>query len=157
LYDGAACLLTLHFLDSSERLRTLKEIRRRLKPDARLVVAHHSVPSGRAERWMTRSAAFADRAGIDWEKARASAARMAVLPLLSVAQEEGWVFGCRTLLCRLLVSRLGRDRPRAVSTAGHAQRRMVGAMRLESITVSFPSWTLLCHCDGHVVMPIFGH
>ena len=88
LFDGSACLLTLHFLDSSERLRMLKEIRRRLRPDARLVIAHHSVPSGGAERWMARSAAFADRARIDWEKARASAARMAGLPLLSVAQEE---------------------------------------------------------------------
>ena len=88
LFDGAVCLLTLHFLDSSERLRVLKEIHRRLRPGARLVVAHHSVPNGGAERWMARSAAFADRGSIDWEKARASAARMAVLPLLSVAQEE---------------------------------------------------------------------
>jgi SAM-dependent methyltransferase len=39
-FDGAACLLTLHFLDKSERLLTLKDIHRRLKPDARLVVAH---------------------------------------------------------------------------------------------------------------------
>lgn len=87
-FDGAACLLTLHFLNKSERLLTLKEIRRRLKPDARLVVAHHSVPSGGAERWMARSAAFADRAGVDWGKAIASAERMAGLPLLSVAEEE---------------------------------------------------------------------
>ncbi|MGF7162621.1 tRNA (cmo5U34)-methyltransferase [Rhodoligotrophos appendicifer] len=87
-FDGAACLLTLHFLDKSERLLTLKEIHRRLKPDARLVVAHHSVPSGGAERWMARSAAFADRVGVDWQKAMASAVRMAELPLLSVAEEE---------------------------------------------------------------------
>jgi tRNA (cmo5U34)-methyltransferase len=87
-FDGAACLLTLHFLNKSDRLLTLKEIRRRLKPDARLVVAHHSVPSGGAERWMVRSAAFADRASVDWGKAIASALRMARLPLLSVAEEE---------------------------------------------------------------------
>ncbi len=87
-FDGAACLLTLHFLDRRERLLTLKEIHRRLKPDARLVVAHHTVPSGSAERWLTRSVAFADRAGVDWEKARATAVAMARLPLLSIAEEE---------------------------------------------------------------------
>jgi tRNA (cmo5U34)-methyltransferase len=88
-FDGAACLLTLHFLDKSQRLLTLKEIHRRLKPDARLVVAHHSVPTGGAERWMARSAAFADRASVDWGKAMATAVRiMAGLPLLSVAEEE---------------------------------------------------------------------
>jgi tRNA (cmo5U34)-methyltransferase len=88
LFDGATCLLTLHFLDRHERLLTLKESRRRLKPGARLVVAHHSVPSGGAERWMARSAAFADRANIDWGKATATAVRMAGLPLLPVAEEE---------------------------------------------------------------------
>ena len=87
-FDGAACLLTLHFLDKSERLLTLKDIHRRLKPDARLVVAHHSVPSGSAERWLARSVAFADRTSVDWEKAKATAVGMARLPLLSVAEEE---------------------------------------------------------------------
>jgi tRNA (cmo5U34)-methyltransferase len=88
-FDGAACLLTLHFLDKSERLLTLKDIHRRLKPDARLVVAHHSVPGGAAERWLARSAAFADRTSVDWGKAMASTAGMAGrLPLLSVAEEE---------------------------------------------------------------------
>ncbi len=88
LFDGAVCLLTLHFLDKSERLLTLKNIHRRLKPDARLVVAHHSVPTESAERWLTRSVAFADRTGVDWEKARAAAEGMTRLPLLSVAEEE---------------------------------------------------------------------
>ena len=87
-FDGAACLLTLHFLDKSKRLLTLKEIHRRLKPDARLVVAHHSVPSGRAEHWLSRSVAFAVRTSVDGGKAMASAVRMARLPLLSVAEEE---------------------------------------------------------------------
>ena len=87
-FDGAACLLTLHFLDKRERLLTLKDIHRRLKPDARLVVAHHSVPSGGAERWLARSAAFADRTSVDWGKAMASAAMAGRLPLLSVAEEE---------------------------------------------------------------------
>src|SRR5690606_19998280 len=40
-FDGAVCLLTLHFLTPDERLRTLRELWRRLKPGAPLVVAHH--------------------------------------------------------------------------------------------------------------------
>lgn len=88
LFDGAVCLLTLHFLDKHERLSTLQEIHRRLQPGARLVVAHHSVPSDGAELWLTRSAAFADRAGVDWEKAKADAAGMMRLPLLSADEEE---------------------------------------------------------------------
>lgn len=87
-FDGATCLLTLHFLDKSERLRTLKEIHRRLNPGARLVIAHHSVPSGSAEHWLGRSVAFADRNGVDWAKAKATAVGMGRLPLLSVAEEE---------------------------------------------------------------------
>lgn len=87
-FDGATCLLTLHFLDRSERLLLLRAIHRRLKPGARLVVAHHTVPSGGRQSSMARSAAFADRSSIDWEKATASAARMAQLPLLSPAEEE---------------------------------------------------------------------
>ncbi len=85
-FDGATCLLTLHFLRREERLHTLREIRRRLKPGAPLVVAHHSVPSGdEATAWLARSAAFA---GGDFARARHSAARMAEhLPLLSPEEE----------------------------------------------------------------------
>lgn len=85
-FDGATCLLTLHFLQREERLHTLREIRRRLKPDAPLVVAHHSVPSGdEATAWLARSAAFA---GGDFERACLSAAKMAEhLPLLSADEE----------------------------------------------------------------------
>jgi tRNA (cmo5U34)-methyltransferase len=85
-FDGATCLLTLHFLRREERLHTLREIRRRLKPGAPLVVAHHSVPSGdEPSAWLVRSAAFA---GGDFERARLSAAKMAKhLPLLSADEE----------------------------------------------------------------------
>ncbi len=85
-FDGATCLLTLHFLQREERLHTLREIRRRLKPGAPLVVAHHSVPDGdEATTWLTRSAAFA---GGDFERAHLSAAKMAQhLPVLSAGEE----------------------------------------------------------------------
>lgn len=88
-FDGATCLLTLHFLDRVERLRTLREIRHRLKPDAHIVLAHHSPPGGGLERWMARSAAFADRADFDWGQATATARMVAErLPLLAPAEEE---------------------------------------------------------------------
>jgi tRNA (cmo5U34)-methyltransferase len=65
-FDGATCLLTLHFLEAEERLRTLKLLRRRLKPGAPLVVAHHSFAQGEGEkvRWLKRYAAFAAASGI---------------------------------------------------------------------------------------------
>lgn len=89
-FDGATFLFTLHFLDRSERLRTLREIRRRLKPDARLVIAHHSAPGLDPERWMTRSIAFGDRTELDWSKAAATGKMMAErLALLAPADEEG--------------------------------------------------------------------
>ncbi|HJV68797.1 class I SAM-dependent methyltransferase [Ideonella sp.] len=88
-FDGATCLLVLHFLERSERLRTLQAIHLRLKPGARLVVAHHSPPEGRAERWMSRSAAFA--AGTPADQASAAAAGKLMterLPMLTPAEEE---------------------------------------------------------------------
>ncbi len=87
-FDGATCLLMLHFLDRSERLRTLREISRRLKPDACIVLAHHSAPGGDPERWMARSAAFADRAGFDWAKATATGRMMAPAAACPAEEEE---------------------------------------------------------------------
>jgi tRNA (cmo5U34)-methyltransferase len=88
-FDGATCLLTLHFLDRDERLHTLRELRRRLKPSARLVVAHHSAPSAESmERWLTRSVMFASDTG-DATAASASAATMASrLPILTAEVDE---------------------------------------------------------------------
>jgi len=89
-FDGATCLLTLHFLERDERLRTLQEIYRRLRPGARLVVAHHSIPeSDTIHQWMTRSATFAAREPLDPSRANQSASTMAArLPLLRAADEE---------------------------------------------------------------------
>ena len=88
-FDGATCLLTLHHVDRGARLQTLREIHRRLKPGARLVVAEHCAHGPDTERWMTRSVAFGDRAGPDWAKAAESAKMMADrLYLLTSAEEE---------------------------------------------------------------------
>jgi len=89
-FDGATCLLTLHFLRPDERLRTLREIRRRLKPAAPLVVAHHSSPEGGdLGRWLARSVAFASGSSVDFARAAAAAAAMAErLPILSADEDE---------------------------------------------------------------------
>ena len=89
-FDGATCLLTLHFLQRDERLAVLRDIRRRMKPGARLVVAHHSYPQGsELQAWLARSALFADRELQDVAAASRSAQMMSEqLPILSSSQEE---------------------------------------------------------------------
>lgn len=65
-FDGATCLLTLHFLPLAERLRTLKQLHLRLRPGAPLVVAHHSFAreARDPDRWLKRNAAFGIASGI---------------------------------------------------------------------------------------------
>jgi tRNA (cmo5U34)-methyltransferase len=69
-FDAATCLLTLHFLDDAERLRTVREIHRRLKPGAPFVAAHGSYPQGpgEADIWLSRYASFAVSQGADPEQ-----------------------------------------------------------------------------------------
>jgi tRNA (cmo5U34)-methyltransferase len=75
-FDAATCLLTLHFLDADERLRTASEIHRRLKPDAPFVAAHFSFPQQQDERarWLSRYAAYAIASGADPDKAHGARA-----------------------------------------------------------------------------------
>jgi tRNA (cmo5U34)-methyltransferase len=89
-FDAAASILTLHFIERDERLRTLKEVRRRLKPSAPFVAVHHSVPAGPdRDQWFARYAAFAASSGIEPEKAEnAGKAIAARLPILSPEEDE---------------------------------------------------------------------
>lgn len=89
-FDGAACLLTLHFLQRNERLAVLRDIRRRMKPDARLAIAHHSYLEGsEPQAWLARSALFADRGVQDVAGASRSGQMMSrQLPILSPVEEE---------------------------------------------------------------------
>lgn len=90
-FDGATCLLTLHFLDRDERCRTLKEIRRRLKPGAPFVMAHSSFPQDEPDRslWLDRYAAFAVSSGVDPDQAaKGKDTVRATLTLLSPDDEE---------------------------------------------------------------------
>jgi tRNA (cmo5U34)-methyltransferase len=66
-YDSAACLLTLHFVPSDERLSTLRQVHQRLKSGAPFVVAHHSFPQTEPDcsLWLSRYAAFAVASGVE--------------------------------------------------------------------------------------------
>jgi len=89
-FDGATCLLTLHFLSPEQRLHTLRELRRRLRPGAPLVIAHHSVPGDPVGKrtWFRRWAAFAAASGLSAESPDARADSIArQLPTLSPEEE----------------------------------------------------------------------
>lgn len=89
-FDGAVCLLTMHFLSVAERLQALRELRRRLKPGAPLVVAHHSVPAAphARKRWLQRHVAFMASNGVPVaDTARTIEAMASQLPLLSPEAE----------------------------------------------------------------------
>jgi tRNA (cmo5U34)-methyltransferase len=90
-FDGATCLLTMHFLGLDVRRRTVAEVRRRLKPSAPFIVAHFSIPNGKGERdlWMSRFTRFAIASGVDAEKAEAASVGIAAkLPILTPEQDE---------------------------------------------------------------------
>lgn len=90
-YDGATCILTLHFVKREERLRTLREVRRRLKPGAPFAVAHFSFPQGQADRdlWLARYAAFAITSGVEPPQAENARSMIAArLPILAPEDDE---------------------------------------------------------------------
>lgn len=90
-FDGALCLLVLHFLEPEERLRTLQQLRRRLRPGAPLVVAHHSFPQehGDQDRWLKRYAAFQVARGFDPVRTRSGIAYMKEkLPAIAPSEDE---------------------------------------------------------------------
>lgn len=76
-FDGATCILTLHFVPPGQKVATLAAIRARLKPGAPLVMAHHSYPqddAGKA-RVLGRFADFAVATGGMAPERAAGAAR----------------------------------------------------------------------------------
>jgi tRNA (cmo5U34)-methyltransferase len=87
-FDAATCLLTFHFIAREQRLETLQQLRRRLRPGAPLVIAHVSFPQTEPERslWIARHVAFG---GTD--PAQAESARQAIgsrLTILAPDEEE---------------------------------------------------------------------
>jgi tRNA (cmo5U34)-methyltransferase len=59
-FDGATCILVMHFVAEAERLNTLRDIRSRLKPGAPFVIAHLSFAQTEPARtrWMQRHLTF---------------------------------------------------------------------------------------------------
>lgn len=93
-FDGATCLLTLHFLDRADRIRTLRAIRARLKPGAPFVAVHSSFPqvAGARDRWLDRYAAFALASGAPPEQiAQARNAVAASLSLFTPTEDEAMI------------------------------------------------------------------
>lgn len=89
-FDGATCLLTLHFLPRAERLKTLKEMHLRLKPGAALVIAHHSFSSEgpNPDKWLKRNAAYGVTSGVPAAQAESSIRAIRErLPVLSPQQD----------------------------------------------------------------------
>jgi tRNA (cmo5U34)-methyltransferase len=64
-FDAALSLLTFHFIPRDQRLATLQQIRRRLRPGAPFTLAHISFTQAEPERtqWLQRHAAFGAPAG----------------------------------------------------------------------------------------------
>ena len=89
-FDGAVCLLTLHFLAAEERTRTAAAIRARLKPGGPFVAAHGSYPQDATrDRWLDRYAAFAIASGAVPEQAwGARDAVSKAVNMLSPEQDE---------------------------------------------------------------------
>lgn len=90
-FDGATCLLTLHFLPREERVRTVREVHRRLRFGAPFVIAHHSFPNTgvEQEKWLRRNAALLVSSGFPAAAAENGIAAMKEqLPVLSPAEDE---------------------------------------------------------------------
>ncbi|MBN9220242.1 MAG: class I SAM-dependent methyltransferase [Mesorhizobium sp.] len=89
-FDGACSLLTFHFIAREERLPTLRQIRRRLRPGAPFVLAHISFPQAEPERsnWIARHVAFGAPQGAG--PAQLESARQAIATRLTILdpQEE---------------------------------------------------------------------
>jgi len=90
-FDAATCLLTIHFLDREERVRTLREMHRRMTLGAPLVVVHSSFPQSEPAhtRWLSRYVANAVTSGVDPAQAeQARSADGASLALLTLDEDE---------------------------------------------------------------------
>ena len=90
-FDGATCILVFHFMTPEQRRDALRQLRRRLKPGAPLVLAHISFPQAEPERslWIARHVAFGAVAGLTPEQTES--ARLAIgtrLCILDPAEEE---------------------------------------------------------------------
>ncbi|MEJ5080413.1 MULTISPECIES: class I SAM-dependent methyltransferase [unclassified Ochrobactrum] len=96
-FDGAVCLLTMHFLDTETRRQTLADVHRRLKPGAPFIMAHFSFEQSNADEralWLSRYAAFLNDSGVDLANAiKASTAINERLHIFTPHQDEALIRG----------------------------------------------------------------
>lgn len=87
-FDAATCLLTFHHVSLDQRLETLKQVRRRLRPNAPFVLAHISFPQTEPARstWINRHVAYGAPDGAD--AARLENARNAMRERLCILAPE---------------------------------------------------------------------
>lgn len=87
-FDAAVSLLTFHFIAREQRLETLRQVRRRLKPGAPFVLAHISFAQTEPERsmWIARHVAFGAPDGTD--PAQLESSRQAIGTRLSILAPE---------------------------------------------------------------------
>jgi tRNA (cmo5U34)-methyltransferase len=80
-FDAAICLLTLHFVPYDDKLRTLRDLHRRLALGAPFVSAHHSIDSDPDQRirWLERCAEFSGGLGPKAGFARMMAEKLPIL------------------------------------------------------------------------------
>jgi tRNA (cmo5U34)-methyltransferase len=89
-FDAAVSILTFHFIAREQRLETLRQLRRRLRPGAPLVLAHISFPQGEPERstWIARHVAYANPGTDPAQLQQSRDAIAARLTILSPDEEE---------------------------------------------------------------------
>lgn len=87
-FDGATAILTFHFIERAQRLEALRQLHRRLRPGAPLVLAHISFAQTEPERsmWIARHVAFGAPDGTD--PAQLQASREAIGTRLSILAPE---------------------------------------------------------------------
>ena len=92
-FDGATCLLTLHFVpDDGSKLETLRQLRTRLRPGAAFVLVDLCIDGPDAEFRRDRYATFALDSGADPEDVAGTRQRLAtVLRTVSAERDEALV------------------------------------------------------------------
>lgn len=89
-FDAAVSILTFHFIAREQRLETLRQLRRRLRPGAPLVLAHISFPQDEPERstWIARHVAYANPGTDPAQLQQSRDAIAARLTILAPDEEE---------------------------------------------------------------------
>lgn len=88
-FDAATSLLTLHFLDTEDRQKTVTDIVRRLKPGAPFIAVHCSYPQDEKNIWLARHRSYAIASGVDHKIAEEGRNNIEnSLPVLSSDEDE---------------------------------------------------------------------